>query len=219
MLKLTIPDELKIEFGTVESLWRSGAETRRTDALLLAWVKYEKQLRRLFCFLVFQHPSISEASIDEVISAMAQNRNLSPDTFVSGIAALGVRSVPDILGADHGRLWPKMQNIKLIRNKLMHGQITGQGVRSPQLERDVLTIIDWVTCLARAAHSAYGYDGLKRNTYRVAKASTIAVDVYPFATVPEFKNWLTETAKPPARRLTRCCSRRAADAVDSFAKR
>lgn len=195
MLRLAIPNELRTEFATLESLWGSAAETRRTDSMLLAWVKYEKQLRRLFCFLVFQHPSISEASIDEVISTMAQNRNLNPDTFLSGIAALGVRSVPEILGENYPRLWPEMQKIKLVRNKLMHGQITGAGVTSRQLERHVLTIVDWVTCVARAAHSAYGYDGLKRNTFRVAKASGDAVAAYPFADVLEFKSWLASLAK------------------------
>lgn len=59
MRKLSIPAALKQEFATVEAIWHSGAETRRVDALLLCWIKYEKQLRRLFCFLVFQHSRIT----------------------------------------------------------------------------------------------------------------------------------------------------------------
>jgi hypothetical protein len=58
MLKLNIPETLRVEFSTVQALWDSEAETRRVDALILSWTKYEKQLRRLFCFLVFQHPKI-----------------------------------------------------------------------------------------------------------------------------------------------------------------
>jgi len=196
MLKLTIPDALTSEFATVQSLWRSSAETRRTDALLLAWVKYEKQLRRLFCFLVFQHSAISESSIDEVISAMAQNSKLSPETFLKGIEALGVPPVPAIMGAHYDRLWPEIQRIKQIRNKLMHGQITGQGIRSSQLERHVVTIVDWIACLANAADSAYGYDGLKRNTFRAAKSAIpIVVTAYPFGDVRAFTSWLRTVAK------------------------
>ncbi len=196
MLRLTIPHALTAEFATVLALWKSSAETRRTDALLLAWVKYEKQLRRLFCFLVFQHPAISEDSIEDVISAMAKNRNLNPETFLKGIKALGVPPVPVIMGADYDRLERKIQEIKDIRNKLMHGQITGQDIKSSQLERHVLTVVDWVACLAKAADSAYGYDGLKRNTFRAAKsAAQTDVMAYPFGDVEAFTSWLRTVAK------------------------
>ncbi len=88
MRKLFIPEKLKVEFSTVELLWQSRAQTRRTDSLLLAWVKYEKQLRRLFCFLVFQHPSINEQTIDSAITALVDNRRLNPRTFMAAIKAL-----------------------------------------------------------------------------------------------------------------------------------
>ncbi len=58
MRKLVIPAQLKEEFATVETVWHSTGKTRRVDALMLSWVKYEKELRRLFCFFVFQHPKI-----------------------------------------------------------------------------------------------------------------------------------------------------------------
>lgn len=58
------------------------------DALILSWVKYEKQLRRLFCFLVFEHPKITEDQIDAIISVLAENKKLSPETFMWGIEAL-----------------------------------------------------------------------------------------------------------------------------------
>ena len=44
MRKLRIPESLKEEFETVELIWQSNAKTRRVDALLLCWIKYEKQL-------------------------------------------------------------------------------------------------------------------------------------------------------------------------------
>src|SRR5260370_42338688 len=132
MLKLAIPAQLQEEFATVETLWHSTGKTRRVDALMLSWVKYEKQLRRLFCFFVFQHPKITANQIDAVITVLAENRNLYPETFIAGIKALGVMSVPDLLGRSHGELWPQITRIKKYRNKLMHGQITGQNIKSPQ---------------------------------------------------------------------------------------
>jgi hypothetical protein len=196
MRKLIIPAQLQEEFATVETLWHSTGKTRRVDALMLSWVKYEKQLRRLFCFFVFQHPKIAGNQIDAVIMVLAENRNLYPETFIAGIEALGVTSVPDLLGPSHAELWRHINRIKKYRNKLMHGQITGQNIKSPQLERDVLWIVEWVGCLASAAENTFGYDGLKRNTYSVARAaSKIAVGQYPFTTPAELKTWLSGLAR------------------------
>lgn len=195
MLKLTIPENLVEEFATVDTLWHSAGKTRRVDALMLSWVKYEKQLRRLFCFFVFQHPEIGEDQIEQVIAVLADNRNLYPETFIAGIRALGVTSVPDLLGPRYKDLWNEITRIKKYRNKLMHGQITGQGITSRQLERDVFWIIQWVSCLATAAENTFGYDGLKRNTYRVARStSKIPVGKYPFTTPAELKHWLSDLA-------------------------
>jgi hypothetical protein len=192
MRKLNIPVRLQLEFATVLTLWQSSAETRRVDALVLSWVKYEKQLRRLFCFLVFQHPQITTESLDPIISALVENKNLYPESFITGINLLGVTQVSQLIGSDHARLWKEIHRIKLYRNKLMHGQVTGLQLSSSMLERDVLLIIEWIGRLAEGAQSAFGYDGLTRNTFRAAKAtSQINVSMYPFSTVSEFGGWLS----------------------------
>jgi hypothetical protein len=50
----------------------------------------------------------------------------------------------------------------------------------------------WVSCLATEAEKEFGYDGLKRKTYRSAKAtSKIAVAEFPFDSPVEFKTWLS----------------------------
>ena len=191
MLKLTVPPALKQEFATVEALWHSVAETRRVDSLILSWVKYEKQLRRLFCFLVFQHPTIASAKIDSVIGVLAKNNKLYPETFIRGIAALGVTPVPALVGPEHQQLEIEIARIKKYRNKIMHGQATGLSIQSVQLERDVRYIIKWIEALAVGADTAFGYDGLRRNTFKAAKAnSNIAVSAFPFNTEAAFGTWL-----------------------------
>jgi hypothetical protein len=150
----------------------------------------------LFCFFVFQHPKIGADKIDQVIAVLAENQKLYPETFILGIEKLGVTSVPDLLGPRYAELSREMARIKKYRNKLIHGQITGQGIKSPQLERDVLWIVEWVGCLATAAEGTFHYDGLKRNTYSVARsASQIAVSKYPFTTPAELKTWLSGLTK------------------------
>jgi len=191
MLKLVIPPALQQEFATIEALWQSSAETRRVDSLLLSWVKYEKQLRRLFCFLVYQHPKITANTINSVISVLALNNTLYPETFIRGIAALGVQTVPNLVGPSHPQLSVEVARIKKYRNKLMHGQATGQSIQSAQLERDVKHLIAWIEALASGADAAFGYDGLRRKTFREAKAnSKIAAAKFPFTTNTDFAIWL-----------------------------
>jgi hypothetical protein len=150
----------------------------------------------LFCFLVYQHPNIGARDIDQVIAAMAQNRNLYPETFIRGINALGIATVPQLLGSQYNTLWTQITRIKEHRNKLIHGQITGRKLTSRQLERDVLWIIQWVAALATSADSVFGYDGLRRNTYHVAKSVPChAVAKYPFSSTSQFRNWLTTISR------------------------
>lgn len=191
MLKLIVPKPLEQEFATVETLWHSTGETRRVDALLLSWVKYEKQLRRLFCFLVYQHPMVTDKTINSVISVLANNNALYPETFIRGIKALGVTPIPVLVGSQHAALATEVARIKKYRNKLMHGQATGLSIQSTQLERDVKWLIAWVEALAIGAEAAFGYDGLRRKTFREAKASAkIAVAAYPFTSNATFSTWL-----------------------------
>lgn len=145
MRKLELPHRLKQEFATVEGFWNSTAETRGVDALILSWTKYEKQLRRLFCFLIYQHPRIGPDNIQAVIEILAEKRDLYPQTFIDGIAKLGVTTVPELLGARYVELAGEIDRIRTYRNKLIHGQITGQNITSRQLERDVLWIVEWVS--------------------------------------------------------------------------
>jgi hypothetical protein len=191
MLHLEIPALLQREFATVQALWQSTAQTRRVDSLLLSWVKYEKQLRRLFCFLVYQHPRITAKDISAVVETLAQNRELYPSTFIEGIRRLGVKPVSTLIGEQHAELNTHITRIKKYRNKLMHGQITGLAIKSEQLERDVKWLVEWITLLAVGAQTEFGYDGLARNTFKNAKsAARVAVSNYPFADATEFRTWL-----------------------------
>jgi len=196
MRVLRIPDRLRAEFHTVEAVWASSATTRRVDALLLTWVKYEKQLRRLFAFLVFQHPKINEKQLEAVLRAMVENRRLNPTTFTLAISQLGVRSISDLLGDNHQRLAPEIERIRCYRNKLMHGQVSGQKLSSHRLECDVILLVEWVNLLAEASATEFGYDGLGRNTYKAAKAAArINVSEFPFDSVAAFRAWLTRASR------------------------
>src|SRR4051812_39426657 len=81
--------DVAAEMATVDAVLQSDAATRRTDAFVLTWVKMEKQLRRLFSFLVFQNPNFSEADQRRVVDIFVNHRNLYAHTFHRCIDALG----------------------------------------------------------------------------------------------------------------------------------
>lgn len=198
MLMLEIPHALRTEFATINALWQSGAKTRRVDSLILSWVKYEKQLRRLFCFLVFQHPDISEHRVERVLSDLAENDRLFPRTFIRAIGELRTKTVAELIGEQHSTLNQHVQRIQNYRNKLVHGQVTGQKIDASALERDVRWIISWVESLAAGAQTAFGYDGLGRDTFKTAKATKPVLTDFPF-TPETFGEWLHELSHPKGR--------------------
>lgn len=76
-----------------------------------------------------------------MVSAFAESRNLYTEIFINGIKYLGVAPIPKIMGEQYKELWEEIKRIKKYRNKIMHGQLTGKGLQSSQLESDVIIII------------------------------------------------------------------------------
>lgn len=189
-------DALAAEFVTLDAVLTSEGITSRVDALILAWVKMEKQLRKLFCFLVYQHPTFGDNNIDQVIKVIAENKNLYYHSFIKCIDNLGPLCVRDVVGPEYDRYLNEIKRIHEHRNKLLHGQITGKGLTRRQLEKDISLLRQWISLLAASGQRAFGYDGVGRNTFRKAKAMLPAPNrQYPFSTVQEFRQWLSKAAK------------------------
>lgn len=196
MRALHIPKELQEEFATVVAVWESGGATMAVDSLLLTWVKYEKQLRRLFSFLVFQHPEVNKKTVQEIVNILAKCSKLNPVTITQAINALNAGTVEEFVGESYSKLSLEIARIKLMRNKLMHGQLTGKNVAAKQIQIDVHLLIEWVAALAAGAKNKIGYDGFSRNTFRKAKeVISIQVAEYPFSTPDEFGTWLRKAVK------------------------
>lgn len=187
--------DVAAEMATVDAVLASGATTRRTDALILAWVKMEKQLRRLFSYLVFQNPAFSKSDEKALVKVFVDHNRLYSHTFIRCIERLGTTTVEALVGHKYAHYQKEIARIKKYRNKIMHGQITGENLQSPQLERDIQLLRDWIAMLAVGAQKALGYDGIARNTFIKAKSGpSISKIQYPFTTVDEFEAWLEKYA-------------------------
>jgi hypothetical protein len=191
-----IVHDVTAEMATVDALLASGATTRRTDALILAWVKMEKQLRRLFSYLVFQNPAFTKHDEEALVNVFVDHRGLYFHTFIKCLNDLGTVTVETLVGPQYTHYQEQIARIRVYRNKIMHGQITGQNLQSPQLEKDIQLLRDWIAALAVGAEEALGYDGIARNTFIKAKSvPAIAKITYPFTTVDRFRMWLDKHAR------------------------
>lgn len=186
--------DVAAEFATVDAVLASGATTRRTDALVLSWVKVEKQLRRLLSYLVYQNPAFSKNDEAAIVAVFVAHRGLYWESFIRCIDAHGPVTVRQLVGPDYDQCINGLERIRDYRNKILHGQITGQNLTSRQLEADIRFLRHWIERLAAAAHASLSYDGIGRNTFRKAKASAAnAGGGYPFSTVQGFGKWLKRT--------------------------
>lgn len=65
------------EFATVDVLLCTGAETLGVDAFALSLIKAEKQARRLFTYLVYQHSWCNRGNVVALRDTLGQRRKLS----------------------------------------------------------------------------------------------------------------------------------------------
>lgn len=161
MSKLVIkfPEALEIEFATVALILNSGFETRTIDALILSLVKYEKQLRRLYFFLVRENSNLKELEIEMEIGG---NKSLFAGNFMEGVARISGHKISDVIGGKFNVLNNKMVKLNGRRNKLIHGQRTGAKLGSDDLVAHIKDVVDWMNALSIGAAKKFNFDGVNR---------------------------------------------------------
>ncbi len=185
-----LADSLTQEFATVDTILDLRAVTSRVDAFALTWIKVEKQLRRLFAYLIFLHPGVTRENREEYIGAMVENKNLSFESLITCFNELSSVPLATIVGARYGEFMGHMQRIRAYRNKILHGQLTGKNLTAENLEADIKILRAWVKAVADGCQARIGYDGVGRNTFMQAKRRPAIQITYPFKNATEFKSWL-----------------------------
>ena len=152
------------EFATIDLLLPSNTLTGRTDAFILAWVKIEKQIRRIFTYVVYQSPAFS--SKDDIIKIIASNPRLYFENFVKGFDALYPTPFDQIIGSRYAKFMKDFARIKKYRNKILHGQLTGLALDAAKLTTEVELMREWVSLVAEKMCAEIGYDGVEPNAFR-----------------------------------------------------
>ena len=99
------------------------AQTRGVDTFALALIKAERQMRKLFTYLVFQSPAFSAHDIKALRNVLAARRLYFRD-FISAWDKLYTRPLEEIVGPDCNRLRAVLDEAIEFRNKIFHGQLT-----------------------------------------------------------------------------------------------
>jgi hypothetical protein len=156
------------EFQTVDLLINSSAETRGVDAFSLTVIKAERQIRKLFTYLVFQFPCFSRSAVRDFRNTLTQNRRVYFDGFIKGIDTLYPRSIQDMIGPDFETLYADLKKAIEYRNKIFHGQLTNRYLERLDLLEMASSNRRWCIDLAQVAQAEFGYDGFDRNSLRKA---------------------------------------------------
>jgi hypothetical protein len=157
------------EFATVDLVLGSDAETRAVDAFALSLIKAERQARKLLTYLVYQHPWCSRATATELKRALESSHKVYFNGLLAGWDALYPRPVEQLVGTEYKRLRERIDAATKHRNKIFHGQLTGQGLSRAALLSFVTDLRTWCEALGRAAQAEVGYDGCGRNSLRKAR--------------------------------------------------
>lgn len=171
---------ITLEFSTVDLLLGSDAETRAVDAFAISWMKLEKQLRRLTANLIFQHSAFEEGMSEHksrIRESILQKKSANHDRFIGAILRLSDVSVKSLVGDRYRTLKRETNTAYSFRNKILHGQQTGQSLTRRELEKYILSMREWCELLAVGADERIGYDGFARNSLRKNRREDISAAV------------------------------------------
>lgn len=169
------PNSFMDEFKSVEILLKSPYPTGRTDAFVIAWVKSERQVRRIFSYLIYQFPVIERKDVPSIIQAITARDNLYFNDFIKGFNSLYPKTYKDIVGASYDDLKAELVRINKFRNKIFHGQPTGQSLSAKQLCDEIEKIQNWCFKVANKMQNEIGYDGFSRNSFRKTRKEDMAL--------------------------------------------
>lgn len=184
------------EFATVDAVLASNAETHGVDAFALSLIKAERQIRKLFTYMIYQSDAFSSSDIAALRNALANRRVYFRD-FVLAWDKLYSVPLKDIVGQDYGRLYGVMEEAIQIRNKIFHGQLTTRYLSREELIGFVEQIRCWCRAVAAGSLLEMGYDGFGRNSFRKSDSPLKSQLAGKIRGIEDYKQLLTDMERRP----------------------
>ena len=177
------------DFATVDLILESDFVTRGVDSFVLSLIKAEKQLRRIFTYLIFQNTAFTHLDYFDLRTTLANNRKLYFESFIKGINIISPRPIKDIYGEDYETDLNSLLLFTNDRNKIFHGQITQDGLSRQDLLNRVEIIKKWCKTLGNNFLLDIDFDGFS-DSYRKSKLNfTLNFDEM-FNTIEKYDQFL-----------------------------
>ena len=92
-------------------------------------------------------PKFDGKHIPEIIKIISSKKYLYFENFIKGFDAIYSRSFADIVKDKYEKFITEKRRIKKFRNKILHGQLTGEGLSVDDLRNELYLIPDPLSCL------------------------------------------------------------------------
>ena len=122
-----VPYSIQKEFAIIDYLDESSSKTKGVDAFSLSLLKMERQMRRLFTYLVFQSDAFQPCHVKLLRDTLAKNSRLYFDHFLKDVDELlngSGLSVESLVGDEFATMRKDIDKMRGYRNKIFHGQLT-----------------------------------------------------------------------------------------------
>jgi hypothetical protein len=182
--------KFKNEFGTVDLILNSDFETRAIDAFSISLLKVERQIRRIFTFLIYQHPNYNKGDGIKLREILANNRKMYFINFINGINQIYYLGIESIYGDNFQNDFEIIKSYTKDRNKIFHGQLTKKGLDRDELINRISIIQKWCKTLEKNFITEMGFGGFERNAYQKSDSKLTLKNIEKFETLEKFKNFL-----------------------------
>lgn len=179
----------KEQFAAVDLILNTDIETRSVDAFALSLIRAEKQVRRIFTFLIFQNPSYNKSNYRQLRATLANNRKVYFEGFIRGINLILPRNLKTIYGEGYDADIAKFVLYTQDRNKIFHGQVTEQGLEREDLIDRVNAIKKWCEHLGCEIKKEIGYDGFSKS-YQKSQIIITLNNLNRFDTIARYEDFL-----------------------------
>lgn len=154
------------EFSIVELILNSNSETKGVDAFALSLIKSERQIRKIFTYLIFQNTCFSKEDVKKLREILSSNHRVYFEHFIDMICEITGLKIEEIVGERHKLLLQELCLAKKYRDKIFHGQVTLEGLSQVELINKISSIKEWCKKLSDYFVDRYGYDGFARDSYQ-----------------------------------------------------
>ena len=180
------------EFEVIEYLLNSNNESRAIDSFSLSLLKIEKQIRKIFTHLIYQYDCFEPCDKIKIINILSANKDIYFRHLIIGINLIYYKEIKEIYGVGYEVDYNSISSLKIFRNKIFHGQLTGKKLNRTDLTGFVTIMKRWSKQISESFQNEINYDGFERNSLKKSKKDFCTLLKYKITNIEDLEKLLTE---------------------------